>query len=109
MGIRVNGKEMKDAVIKTDQYEMRILELTPESMKVSIRATGDAFNFVPRFFTIFYPDSKLVNAKDTGAIVAPAKETVQTTILFSEKLRLERMMSFELRYARKRLAEISID
>jgi len=30
MALRVNGKDIKDAIIKTDQFEMRILELTPD-------------------------------------------------------------------------------
>src|SRR3954471_11068317 len=110
MAIRVNGKDMKDAVIKTDNYEMRIVELTPELLKVSIKETyGEAFNFVPRFITIVYPDSKVIAAKDSGIAVVPAKGSVETTIQFSEKLRLELLMTFELRYSRKKLAEISIE
>lgn len=109
MAVLVNGKDMKDAVIKTDQYEMKVLDLIPDSMKVSIKGAGEPFNFVPRFITIIYPDTKVINARDSGIVVVPSKETVQTTIQFSEKLRLEKMMTFELRYARKRLAEISIE
>ena len=30
MAVRINGKDMKDAVIKTDQFEMRFLELLPD-------------------------------------------------------------------------------
>ena len=32
MAVKVNGKDMKDAVIKTEQFEMRILELTPDRL-----------------------------------------------------------------------------
>src|SRR2546428_6006290 len=110
MAILINGKDMKDAVIKTDNYEMKVLELTPDIMKVSIKETyGEAFNFVPRFVTIVYPDTKIIMGKDSGIIVVPRKETVQATIQFAEKLRMERMMSFEFRYARKKLADISIE
>ena len=110
MSIRVNGKEMKEAVIKTDQYEMRVLDLTPDAMKVSVKdINNQSFNFVPRFITVAYPDSKVITARDSGIIVVPAKQTVETTITFAEKLRMERMMSFELRYSRRRLAEISIE
>ncbi len=110
MAILVNGKDMKDAVIKTENYEMRITELTPEGMKLSLKETyGEAFNFVPRFITIVYPDTRTIAAKDTGIVVVPRKETAQASIQFAEKLRIERMMSFELRYARRKLAEISIE
>jgi len=110
MSIRVNGKDKKDAVIKTDNYEMRVLDLTPDFLKVSIKETyGESFNFVPRFITVVYPDSKVVTAKDSGIAVVPAKGTVETTIQFAEKLRLEVLMTFELRYSRKKLAEISIE
>lgn len=110
MAIIVNGKDMSVAVMKTDQFEMRLLELTPDGMKVRVNAvTGEAFSFVPRFMSIIYPDTKTVNAKDTGVTTVPAKQAVEVTIQFTEKIHMERMMSFELRYARKRLAEISIE
>ena len=110
MAILVNGKDMKDAVIKTENYEMKLLEFTPDGMKVSIKETyGESFNFVPRFITVVYPDTKVVAARDNGITVVHAKETVQASIQFAEKVRIERMSSFELRYARKKLAEISVD
>jgi hypothetical protein len=109
MAIKVNGKDMKDAVIKTDQFEMLILELTPNAMKVSVKdIQGESFSFVPRFISVVYPD-KTINAKDNGIVVVPSKETVSTTVQFQEKLRMEAMMLFELRYARKKLATISVD
>ena len=110
MAIMVNGKDMKVAVIKTDQFEMRLLEMTPEAMKVSVKdTTGEAFTFVPRFISIVYPDTKVVNGRDNGVSTIPSKQSVEVTVQFAEKLHMERMMSFELRYARKRLAEISIE
>jgi hypothetical protein len=110
MAILVNGKDMKVAVIKTDQFEMRLLDLTPDGLKVSVNATtGEAFTFVPRFMSIIYPDTKTVNARDTGVTTIPSKQAVEVTIQFAEKVHMERLMSFELRYARKRLAEISIE
>ncbi len=109
MAILINGKDMKDAVIKTEQYEMKIVELIPDSMRVSIKGFDEPFSFVPRFVTITYPDTKVISAKDSGIIVVPTGGTVQTTIQFAEKLRLERMMTFELRYARKKIADISIE
>src|SRR5690348_9086916 len=110
MAVLINGKDMKDAVIKTENYEMKVLELAPEAMKVSIKETyGEAFNFVPRFVTIVYPDTKVIAGKDSGIVVVPRKDTVQATIQFVERLRMERMMSFEFRYVRKKLADISIE
>jgi len=109
MAIKVNGKDMKDAVIKTDQFELKILELTPDLMKVSVTDTNrEAFNFVPRFVSMVYPD-KTVNARDSGVVVVPARQTVPVTIQFAEKLRMERFMDFEFRYARRRLATISLE
>lgn len=110
MAVMVNGKDMKIAVMKADQFEMRLLDLTPDGMKVSVKDTsGEAFTFVPRFLSIVYPDTKTVNAKDSGVTTIPAKQAVDVAIQFAEKVRMERMMSFELHYARKRLAEISIE
>jgi len=110
MAILINGKEMKDAVIKTENYEMRVLELTPDLMRLSIKDIyGEAFNFVPRLVTIIYPDTKTITARDAGIIVVPRRETVQATVQFAEKLRLERLMSFEFRYARRKLADVSIE
>ena len=110
MAIKVNGKDMKDAVIKTEQYDMKILELTPDLMRVSVTETSDeSFNFVPRFVTVVYPDNRTITARDAGAIVVRRKETAQVSIGFSEKLRIEMFASFELRYARRKLATISIE
>ncbi len=110
MAIRVNGKDMKEAVIKTDQFEMRLLEMTSGHMKVSVKdIVGEAFRFAPRFISIAYPDTKVVNGKDSGTATVPAKQAVEVMIEFAEKLHMEPFMTFELRYARRRLAEISIE
>jgi hypothetical protein len=109
MAIRVNGKDMKDAVIRTDQFEMRILELLPDHLKVSIKdITGHAFNFIPRFVEIIFPD-KAVAAKDTGSISVAPRNTVETFIEFQEKLRIESFITMELRYARRKIAGIAIE
>jgi hypothetical protein len=109
MAIIVNGKDMKDAVIKTEQFEMRILELTPDRLKVSVMDTQrESFNFVPRFISMVYPD-RTINARDAGPVAVRSKETVEVIVLFREKLRMETFMPFELRYAGKKLAEISIE
>ena len=109
MAIRVNGKDMKDAVIRTDQFEMRILEMIPDHMKLSIKGiSNSAFNFVPRFLVMEYPD-RTINAKDTGIIVVGAGKTIEPVIQFDEKLRIERLFTMRLRYARRKLADIAID
>lgn len=109
MAVKVNGKDMKDAVIKTDQYEMKILEFMPDHMKASVKGTaGESFNFVPRFISVVYPD-KAIDAKDTGITVVGPGKTVESLIEFQEKLRIERFISMDLRYARKKLATIMIE
>jgi hypothetical protein len=109
LAIIVNGKDMKDAVIKTDQFEMRVLDLTPDVLKITVKElNGQAFNFVPRFIAIVYPE-RTINARDAGPVVIPAKETKELMIQFREKLRMEKFMPFELRYAGKRLATISVE
>jgi hypothetical protein len=109
MAVKVNGKDMKDAVIKTEQFEMRILELTPDRLRVSVTATQrESFNFVPRFVSMIYPD-RTINARDAGPVAVRPKESVEVNVLFREKLRMETFMPFELRYATKKLAEISIE
>jgi hypothetical protein len=109
VAIRVNGKDMKDAVIKADQFEMRILELIPDHLKVNVKdSTGHPFNFVPRFFEMVYPE-KTIAAKDTGIIAVGARANVEQVIEFKEKLRIEAFLMMDLRYARKKLATLSVE
>jgi hypothetical protein len=109
MAIKVNGVDMKDAVIKTEQFEMKLLELTPERLRTSVRdISGDSFNFVPRFVSMAYPD-RTVNGKDTGTIVVRSRATIEPVILFEQKLVIERFSEMELRYARRKLASIAIE
>lgn len=109
VAIRVNGKDMKDAVIKADQFEMRILELIPAHLKVNIKdSTGHPFNFVPRFMEMVYPE-KTIAAKDTGIIAVAARTSVEQVIEFKEKLQIEAFIMMELRYARKKLATILVE
>ena len=109
MAITVNGKDMKDAVIKTEQYEMRLLELLPVHLKVSIKETaGQPFNFVPRFVTLVYPEGPL-NAKDTGIIVVGSGKTIEVVIEFEKRIRIETFIRMDLQYARKKLATIAIE
>src|SRR5438876_11250159 len=109
MALRVNGKDIKDAIIKTDQFEMRILELTPDHLKVIVKETsGHPFNFVPRFFEMIYPE-KSIAARDNGIISVGVGKTVELVIEFQEKLRIETFVMMDLRYARKKLASISVE
>ena len=107
--IRVNGKDMKDAVIKTDQFEMRILELTPDHLRVSVKdSTGHPFNFAPRFLEMVYPE-KTIAAKDAGIVALAAGKTMERVIEFEQRLRIEAFLMMDLRYARKKLATITVD
>lgn len=109
MAIRVNGNDMKDAVIKADQFEMKILELIPDHLKASITSTSrQPFNFVPRFMQMVYPE-KSIDAKDTGIVVLATRETIQPVIQFREKLRIETFLTMELRYGRTKLASIVVE
>jgi len=109
MAVRVNGKDMKDAVVKTDQFEMRILELVPAHLKASVKdISGHPFNFVPRFLEMIYPE-KSIAAKDTGIIGVGAGKTIETLVEFQEKLRIETFVTMEMRYARKKLASITVE
>ena len=109
MAVRINGKDMKDAVIKADQFEMKILELVPDHLKASIKGiSGEAFNFVPRFISMIYPD-KAIDAKDTGIVTVGSGKTIDVIIEFREKLQIEAFITMELRYARKKLARIAVE
>jgi hypothetical protein len=109
MALRINGKDMKDAVLRADQFEMRILELTPDRMKVTVKeSTGHPFNFVPRFLEMAYPE-KTIAAKDTGILAVGQGKTIEQTIEFRERLRIEPFLMMDLRYARKKLATITVD
>ena len=109
MAIRINGKDFKEAVLKADQFEMRILEFVPDHMKVSVKENaGHPFNFVPRFLDIAYPD-KVIGVKDTGIVGLGAGKSVEQTIVFLERLRIEVFLMMDLRYARKKLATITVD
>jgi hypothetical protein len=109
MAIRVNGKDMKDAVLKTDQFEMRILEFFPDRMRINVKeSSGHPFNFVPRFFDILYPD-KVIGVKDTGIVGLGAGKSIEQVMEFQEKLRIEPFLMFDLRYARKKLATFVVD
>lgn len=109
MAILVNGKQMKDAVLKADQFEMQITEFLPDHMNVSVKErTGHAFNFVPRFFDIAYPE-RVVPAKDTGIIAIGPGKSIESVVTFQERIRIERFLMMDLRYARKKLATIAVE
>ena len=109
MALRINGKDMKDAVLKSDQFEMRILELIPDHMKIFVKeSSGHAFNFVPRFLEIVYPE-KSIAAKDTGIVGLGVGKSVEQVIEFQERLRIETFLMMDLRYARKKLATIVVE
>ena|SRR5262245_24537527 len=109
VALRINGKDMKDAVLKTDQFELRILEMVPDHMKVTVKETsGHPFNFVPRFVEMVYPE-KVIAAKDTGIVTVGVGKTIEKVIEFQERLRIETFLMWDLRYARKKLATIVVE
>ena len=109
MALRINGKDMKDAVLKSEQFEMRILELIPDRMKVNVKeSTGHPFNFVPRFFEMIYPERSIA-AKDAGIVTVGTGRVVEAVVEFREKLRIETFLTMELRYARKKIAMITVE
>ena len=109
MAITVNGKDMKEAVIKTEQYEMRILELMPDRLRLSIKEiAGTPFNFVPRFVTLVYPEAPL-NAKDTGIVVVGRGLTVEVNVEFERRIRIETFIRMDLVYAKNKLATIAVE
>jgi hypothetical protein len=109
VALRINGKDMKDAVLKTDQFEMRILEMVPDHMKVTVKETsGHPFNFVPRFVEMVYPE-KVIAAKDTGIVSVGVGKSIEKVIEFRERLRIETFLMWDLRYARKKLATIVVE
>src|SRR5262245_40836318 len=100
---------MKDAVLKADQFELRILDLIPARMKVQVKeSSGHPFNFVPRFFEIVYPE-KTIGAKDAGIIAIGTGKTIEQVIEFQENLRIETFLMMDVRYARKKLATIVVE
>ena len=104
--VRINGKEMKDAVLKADQFEMRILEIVPDHLRVQVKeSSGHPFNFVPRFMEMVYPD-KVVSVKDSGIVAIGVGKTIEQNIVFQERIRIEPFLMADLRYARKKLATI---
>lgn len=106
--LRFNGKEMKDAVLKTDQFEIRVLEFTPDHVKLNVKASGRSFNFIPRLLEVAYPD-KTITAIDSGSTAVPAGGAVDLVIHFQAPLRIEPFLTMELRYSRKKLAEIEVE
>jgi len=108
MALRINGKDMNDAVIKADQFEMKILELVPDHLKANIKGISrEAFNFVPRFMSMVYPE-KVIDARDKGIITVGPGKTIEPIIEFRERLRIEAFTTMELRYARKKLATTTV-
>jgi hypothetical protein len=109
MALRINGKDMKDAVLKADQFEMRILELIPDRMRINVKETaGHSFNFVPRFLQMVYPE-KTINAKDTAIVAIGVGKSIEQVVEFQERLRIETFLMMDLRYARKKLATIVVE
>ena len=99
---------MKDAVLKTDQFEMRILDLIPDRMKIQVKSVGHPFNFVPRFLEMVYPE-KTIGVKDTGIVALGVGKSIEQAVEFRERLRIEPFLMWDVRYSRRRLATITVE
>lgn len=109
MALRINGKDMKDAVMKTDQFEMQILDFLPDRMRIDVKeSSGHPFNFVPRFLEVVYPE-KTIGVKDTGIVGLGKGKSVEQVVMFQERLRIEPFLMWDLRYAKKKLATIVVE
>jgi len=83
--------------------------MVPDRMKVQVKeSAGHPFNFVPRFFEIVYPE-KTIGVKDSGIIAVGVGKTIERVLEFQEKLRIETFLMMDVRYARKKLATITVD
>ena len=64
MVIKIDGKLMDEAVIRTQQMELRILEIVEDRIEFDVREIyGEPFKFVPRFFKLVYSDGSIIAAK----------------------------------------------
>src|SRR5262249_14864265 len=109
MALRINGKDIKDVVLKTDQFELRILDLIPAQMKVQVKeSAGHPFNFVPQFFEMVYPE-KTIGVKDSGIVAVGVGKSLEQVLEFKERLRIETFLMWDLRYAKKKLATITVE
>ena len=111
MVIKIDGKEIQDAVIRTQQMELRILEIAQDRIEFEVKDIyGESFNFVPRFFKLAYSDGSVIAAKadqETAALLA--NETLEVTVVFAEALRFEAGMKIQMNYGFSTLAEITVE
>ena len=56
-----------------------------------------------------YADGSSVAARDQDTRVVQAHETIQSTVVFEEKLRFEAGMKIEIRYGVYRLAAVTVE
>ena len=108
--IKIDGVEISEAVITTQQMELRVLEMDDDSITFEVKDLyGESFNFVPRFFRFVYADGSSIAAKDQETRVVQAEETIQSTVIFETKLRFEAGMRIELRYGMAKLANVTVE
>jgi hypothetical protein len=77
-------------------------------MRIQVRNPGQPFNFVPRFLDIAYPD-RTIAVKDTGIVAIAAGKTIEQVVEFQERVRIEVFLMMDLRYARRKLATITVE
>ena len=64
MVIKIDGKEIQDAVIRTQQMELRSLEIAQDRIEFEVKDIyGESFNCIPCFFKLAYSDGSVIAAK----------------------------------------------
>ena len=111
MVIKIDGKEIQDAVIRTQQMELRVQEISEDRIEFQVKDIyGESFNFVPRFFKLVYGDGSIIAAKaDQETLALLANETLEATVVFAEELRFEVGMKIRMSYGLSTLAEITVE
>jgi hypothetical protein len=110
VAIKVNGLDMNEAVLKLEAFEIRIRELNADGLRVNVtESAGEPVNFAPRFMDVQYPNEAPIPARDTGTVFLNTGQSVDLAIRFQERLRIELFVTFQLRYARRKIADITVE
>lgn len=98
MVLKIDGKLIDEAVIRTQQMGLRILEIAEDRIEFNVREIyGEPFNFVPRFFRLVYSDGSIIAAKtEQGAVTLRANEALKAAVVFAKELRFETGMKIQM-------------
>jgi len=109
--IKIDGSDLDSAVIKTQQMELRVLDIKADAMRFEVKDIyGESFNFVPRFFKLIYEDGSIIAAKkEQTTIPLLPKEVLAAKVTFEADFRFKQGMRVELHYGLSILAEITVE